>query len=109
MRIIAGMNKGMKLAAVAGRTSRPTTDFIKEAMFSAIRSCDGATALDLYAGTGSLGLEAISRGAVSARFVDMSNKSIVVLKANLAKCRAGYGCPARSRRGNRVRGRFPRR
>jgi 16S rRNA (guanine966-N2)-methyltransferase len=70
MRIITGKFKKAHLFSVPGKTSRPTTDYTKEVIFSILHDCNDKTVLDLYAGSGSLGLEAISRGASSAVFVD---------------------------------------
>lgn len=86
MRIVAGTFKGRPLQAVPGKGTRPTTDKVKESMFSMIGPYfDGGWALDLYAGTGGLGLEAISRGMDKAVFVDMDPKAIAVIKQNIAK------------------------
>lgn len=83
MRIITGSAKGCKLKAPKGWTTRPTTDRVKESLFGilGVRVVEAAV-LDLFAGTGNLGLEALSRGAVSAVFVDQSMQSIQVIKDN---------------------------
>ena len=71
MRIIAGTARGKKLKNLEGNDVRPTTDKVKEAVFSSIQfSVPGATVLDLFGGSGQLGLEALSRGAEKAVFVD---------------------------------------
>ena len=73
MRVIAGSAKGRRLRAVRGHAVRPTADRVKEALFSIIQSrfdLEGAAVLDLFAGTGALGIEALSRGARSAVFVE---------------------------------------
>ena len=85
MRVIAGKYKKSNLFAVPGYTSRPTTDFLKEMIFSVVSDWEGKTVLDLFAGSGSLGFEAISRGAVSADFVDASEKAIKTILRNKDK------------------------
>ncbi|OPA77849.1 16S rRNA (guanine(966)-N(2))-methyltransferase RsmD [Paenibacillus selenitireducens] len=84
MRVISGTAKGRPLKAVPGMGTRPTTDKVKEAVFSIIGPYfDGGRVLDLFAGTGGLGIEALSRGAERAVFVDMDPKSIEVIRQNL--------------------------
>lgn len=86
MRIIAGTLKGQTLKAVPGNTTRPTTDKIKEAVFQVIGPYfDGGSVLDLFAGSGSLGIEAISRGMDQAIFIDKQGKAIHTIKENLKK------------------------
>jgi 16S rRNA (guanine(966)-N(2))-methyltransferase RsmD/pantetheine-phosphate adenylyltransferase len=86
MRVIAGKHKGRGLITVSGSTVRPTTDRVKEAVFNLIRNkTDGAVVLDLFAGSGALGIEAISRSATSAVFCDHSRDAITCIKNNLAK------------------------
>ena len=90
MRVIAGCHRGRRLQTVAGRDVRPTADRVKEAMFSMIDSrftLVGARVLDLYAGSGALGIEAASRGAAEVVFVDSSAAAVRVLRDNLAACR----------------------
>ena len=88
MRVISGQAKGHPLKAVPGNNTRPTTDKVKESMFSIIGPYfEGDRVLDLFAGTGGLGIEALSRGAEHAVFIDASAKSIEVVKANLASTR----------------------
>lgn len=94
MRIITGSAKGKRLLTLEGETTRPTSDRIKEAMFSSIQfDIEGRRVLDLFAGCGQLGLEALSRGAASAMFVDASSDAIALVKKNIAatgfreKCR----------------------
>ncbi|MFC7442404.1 16S rRNA (guanine(966)-N(2))-methyltransferase RsmD [Laceyella putida] len=83
MRIIAGTRKGTRLKMVPGQHVRPTADRVKESLFSVIGPFfDGGYALDLFAGTGSLGLEALSRGVERAFFVDQSRTSCETVKAN---------------------------
>ncbi len=90
MRIIAGDYKGRRLIAPQDYSVRPTTDKVKEAMFSMLQMrIDGATVLDLFAGTGNLGLEAPSRGADRCIFCDAKKSSIDLGKENIAMCRAG--------------------
>ncbi len=84
MRVVAGEAKGRPLKAVPGNGTRPTTDKVKEAIFSMIGPFfDGGVALDLFAGTGGLAIESLSRGAERAIFVDADAKSIEVVRANL--------------------------
>ena len=83
LRIIAGEFKGRRLKAPAGRTVRPTGDRVKEAWFSILQqSIPEARVLDLFAGSGALGFEALSRGAVSVDFVETHRASLTALKAN---------------------------
>ncbi len=87
MRIIAGTAGGIPLKVPQGDT-RPTTDRVREALFSMLAdSVPGASVLDLFAGSGSLGLEALSRGAASALFVEQNRSAAEVLKGNLQKTR----------------------
>lgn len=89
MRVIAGDFKGRQLKAVPGTATRPTTDKIKEAIFQRIGPFfDGGTVLDLYAGSGSLGIEALSRGMDEAIFVDIDRKAIHTIKDNLETVKA---------------------
>jgi len=85
MRVIAGKARGVRLKAPPKRLIRPTTSLVKEAIFSILESSDGywGRVLDLYAGSGALGLEALSRGAEWADFVDKSRKCCDVIKRNL--------------------------
>jgi 16S rRNA (guanine966-N2)-methyltransferase len=84
MRVIAGEHKGRRLKAVPGQNTRPTTDKVKESMFNIIGPYfEGGTALDLFAGTGSLGIEAISRGIEKAVFVDSDHKALSVIRENV--------------------------
>src|SRR5260221_14782236 len=87
MRVIAGAAKGRRLRALPGRAVRPTADRVKEALFSIVQSrfdLAGATLLDLFAGTGALGIEGLSRGARSAVFVERDHAARRGLAANLA-------------------------
>ncbi len=84
MRIISGTYKGRKLKSSNDLSIRPTTDRVKELIFNVLQDFpQGKTVLDLFSGSGSLGLEALSRGAQKVYFVDSSNKSIDVLKWNI--------------------------
>ena len=85
MRIITGKFKKANLFSVPGNTTRPTTDFIKEAIFSTIFDCKNLLVLDLYAGSGSLGLEALSRGAKFVDFIEFSEKAIKAIIKNIHK------------------------
>jgi 16S rRNA (guanine966-N2)-methyltransferase len=84
MRVIAGRWGGRRLQAPAGDATRPTSDRVREALFSVLGDrVDGARVLDLFAGSGALGIEALSRGAAEATFVDSAPAAIRSLKANL--------------------------
>jgi 16S rRNA (guanine966-N2)-methyltransferase len=84
VRVIAGRLGGRTLVAPRGLATRPTTDRVREALFSALGDLSGARVLDLYAGTGSLGIEALSRGAATAVFVEEARPALTALRANLA-------------------------
>ncbi|MGI4879035.1 MAG: 16S rRNA (guanine(966)-N(2))-methyltransferase RsmD [Janthinobacterium lividum] len=92
MRIIAGTWRGKPITAPPGEATRPTSDRAREALFSMLTSrlgdFAGLRVADLYAGTGALGLEALSRGAAHATFVENDRVAIAVLKANIARCGA---------------------
>lgn len=81
--MIAGEFKGRRLATPAGRSTRPTADRVREALFSILGSLDGERVLDLFAGSGALGIEALSRGAEEAVFVDSDPRAIDALRRNL--------------------------
>ena len=83
VRIIAGEHRGRRIAAPKGTETRPTSDFVRENAFNLIGPVDGTSVLDLYAGSGALGLEALSRGAASAVFVDSSRDACRTIGANL--------------------------
>lgn len=88
MRIVAGDRKSIPLKSAAGKTTRPTTDKVKESLFNIIGPYfSGGVALDLFAGSGGLGLEALSRGAARAVFIEKDPKSLEALRSNIAKCR----------------------
>ena len=84
MRVIAGIYKGRTLKSITGRDIRPTTDNVRESIFNilAVRF-EGANVLDLFGGTGALGIEALSRGAASVTFVDKARTSCQVINDNL--------------------------
>ena len=86
MRVIAGTARGRRLQAPEGRDTRPTADRVREATFNALHSLDaleGAAVVDLFAGSGSLGIEALSRGAAHATFVDADRRAVRTIEANL--------------------------
>ena len=84
MRVITGIARGKRLVTLDGKDVRPTSEKVKEALFSALQfDIEGRRILDLFAGSGQLGIEALSRGAKSATFVDSSNNSIKIIKKNL--------------------------
>lgn len=85
MRVIAGKYKSIKLNSVDGMNTRPTTDKIKENLFNML-DCEGRV-LDLFGGTGGLGIESLSRGADYVTFIDGSNNAIKVIRSNIEKCR----------------------
>jgi 16S rRNA (guanine966-N2)-methyltransferase len=88
MRIITGTAKGLKLKTPRGHDVRPTTDRVKESLFAILADrIVGAAVADLFAGTGNLGLEALSRGAAAAVFVDASPASIALIRDNAARAR----------------------
>ena len=85
MRIIGGRHRGRKLADFKGNDIRPTADRVKESLFNILSvRVVGASVLDLFCGSGNLGLESLSRGAAKAHFNDLSKDSLAVLKKNLA-------------------------
>ena len=85
MRIIAGSRKGARISAPKGAATRPTEDRVREAAFNLIGPVDGATVLDLFAGSGAMGLEALSRGATSAVFVESDCDACRTIERNLDK------------------------
>ena len=87
MRIIGGALKGKKLCPIRGLTIRPTTDYLRESIFNILAGgVKDAVVLDLFAGTGSLGIEALSRGAATAVFVDKNPQAIKALTRNICAC-----------------------
>jgi 16S rRNA (guanine966-N2)-methyltransferase len=83
MRVVAGSFKGRRLQAPQGLDVRPTADKIREALFQVLGDVEGLRVLDLFAGTGALGIEAISRGAADAVFVDSDPRAIAAVRRNL--------------------------
>jgi 16S rRNA (guanine966-N2)-methyltransferase len=96
VRIVAGERKGMRLVAPRGGLTRPTPDRVREALFSMLGDVSGMEVLDAFAGTGALGLEALSRGAREAVFCETAAPALRALRENIA--RLGYGDRARVRR-----------
>lgn len=98
MRVISGKAKGVSLKTPEGLLTRPTAERVKEALFSAIQfDLPGARVLDLFAGTGQLGIEALSRGAMSAVFVDARKEACLLIKENLRRTNlAGQGTVVQS-------------
>jgi 16S rRNA (guanine966-N2)-methyltransferase len=92
MRVVAGEAKGRRIQAPSGRETRPTSDRVREAIFDMLGSLDGvqgATVADLFAGSGGLGIEALSRGARQASFVDRDRDAVAAIRVNLDAC--GFG------------------
>lgn len=83
MRVIAGSRKGHKLVAPRGQDTRPTSDRVRENVFNLVGPVDGARVLDLFAGSGALGIEALSRGATSAVFVEHDPDAVRTIERNL--------------------------
>lgn len=98
MRIVGGNHKGRTLAAPPGRDTRPTSDRAREAMFNVLQHLNvgpgfhGARVIDVFAGTGALGLEALSRGAAHATFVESHRGAIKTLQANIAALNEAARC-----------------
>ncbi len=90
MRVITGSARGKRLITPEGRDVRPTPEKVKEGLFSALQfDIEGRRVLDLFAGSGQLGVEALSRGATSATLVDSSAASIKIIRSNVENC--GFG------------------
>lgn len=93
MRIITGTARGVHLETLEGETTRPTAERVKEAIFSMIQfDLTDATVLDLFSGSGQMGLEALSRGAMKAHMVDKSAVAVNIIKKNAQKCRLFDRC-----------------
>ena len=98
MRIIAGRHRGTKLAQLVGADTRPTADRVRESLFNILEGgrfgqvLAEAIVIDAFAGTGALGLEALSRGARSARFVERDMKALSVLRANIDRLKCAGDC-----------------
>jgi 16S rRNA (guanine(966)-N(2))-methyltransferase RsmD len=91
MRVITGIARGKNLKTLDGNDVRPTSQKVKEGVFSAIQfDVEGRRVLDLFAGSGQLGLEALSRGAESAVFVDADKNAVKIVKENLAKTKLDF-------------------
>jgi 16S rRNA (guanine(966)-N(2))-methyltransferase RsmD len=105
MRIIAGLLKGRRLEAPKWDGLRPTSDRLRETLFNVLApQIDGARVLDVYAGTGAVGIEALSRGAAHVTFVEQDSRAVRLIETNLARCgvteryaiiRAGFAGAAR--------------
>jgi 16S rRNA (guanine966-N2)-methyltransferase len=100
MRIVAGEWRGRSLIAPSGTETRPTADRVRQALFDMLMhapwagraTIEGAAVLDVFAGTGALGLEALSRGAATAVFAERSRAALTSLRTNIEACRAGDRC-----------------
>ena len=100
MRIIAGRHRGRRLVAPAGPGIRPTADRVRQALFDMLwhapwagrAAVEGARVLDAFAGTGAFGLEALSRGAAHASFLENDRAALAALRANVAACREAERC-----------------
>ena len=93
MRIITGKAKGVRLKTLEGDTTRPTADRVKEAVFSMIQfDLEERSVLDLFAGSGQMALEALSRGAAEATLVDKSAEAVAIIKENAAKTKLSDKC-----------------
>jgi 16S rRNA (guanine(966)-N(2))-methyltransferase RsmD len=92
MRVIAGTARGMPLTPPRGRATRPITDRVKETLFAILGDrVPDAVAVDLYAGSGAIGIEALSRGAVAVDFVERDRQALAALRANLERTRLAEG------------------
>lgn len=99
MRVISGTARGRRLKELPGMDTRPTTDKVKESLFNIIQfDIEGRTVLDLFGGTGQLGIEALSRGAERCTFVDMSRQAAAVIKENVAS--VGFDAMSRIHQGD---------
>src|SRR5438128_2673087 len=87
MRIVGGEHRGARIFAPKGRDTRPTSDRVREAAFNLIGPVDGADVLDLFAGSGAMGLEALSRGAATVTFVENDRDACRTIVRNLDKLR----------------------
>lgn len=93
MRIITGRARGIRLKTLEGEATRPTSERVKEAVFSMIQfDLEGREVLDLFAGSGQMGLEAVSRGAKHAVLVDKSKEAIRVIEENVTKTKLSENC-----------------
>lgn len=96
VRVVAGSYKGQAITAPRGGSTRPTQDRVREALFSMLGPVGGLAVLDLFAGSGALGIEALSRGAKSATFVDADRACIAGISANLERLKSDDGALFRS-------------
>jgi 16S rRNA (guanine966-N2)-methyltransferase len=92
MRIIGGNARGRRLCFPSGSKQRPTSDFLRESLFNLLGSLEGKTFLDLFAGSGSVGLEAVSRGAQCVYFVEKDYRLAEVIKKNINACSFATKC-----------------
>jgi 16S rRNA (guanine966-N2)-methyltransferase len=95
MRIVAGERKGTRLAAPAGRAARPTSDRVRESLFAILGDVAGAAVLDPFAGSGALGLEALSRGAETVAFCDTDRRALAAVRENALRLRYADRCTIR--------------
>lgn len=110
MRVVTGIAKGRRLVAPRGDSTRPTSDLVREAIFNTLGShldLEGVRVADLFAGTGALGIEALSRGARSAEFVDADRAAVAAIRQNLAATGLEGGVVHRSDVSRWLRGRAP--
>ena len=99
MRVISGTARGRRLKELPGMDTRPTTDKVKESLFNIVQfDIEGRKVLDLFGGTGQLGIEALSRGAASCTFVDQSRQAVAVMQENLKA--TGFADKARVQQGD---------
>jgi 16S rRNA (guanine966-N2)-methyltransferase len=98
VRVISGSRRGATLRAPRGTDVRPTSDRVREALFSVLADVSGERVLDLFAGSGALGIEALSRGAAEATFVDSSPAALAAVRSNLAALHLGADVQALSAR-----------
>lgn len=99
MRVISGTARGRRLKELPGMDTRPTTDKVKESLFNIVQfDIEGRRVLDLFGGTGQLGIEALSRGAVGCTFVDQSRQAAAIIKENLQT--TGFADKARVQQGD---------
>jgi 16S rRNA (guanine966-N2)-methyltransferase len=99
MRVVAGTARGRRLEAPPGTDTRPTSDRARQAIFNALHSLDAIVdrrVADLFAGSGALGIEALSRGAASCTFVEQDRTALAVIEANLARCGLSGGTVVRA-------------
>jgi 16S rRNA (guanine(966)-N(2))-methyltransferase RsmD len=93
MRIIAGSLKGRRLAGPRGPEIRPTSDSLRETLFNVLGdSANGAVVLDAFAGTGAVGLEALSRGAARVTFLERDRRAVALIRDNIRRCAAENAC-----------------